>query len=88
MKAADDFIFKKTSEVGVILPVGERRDKFCGVVTLNETGSLLWEKLQSGSDREELINALLCGYEVDRTTAAEDVDKFINKLRSAGLILD
>lgn len=88
MKASEGFIYKKMRGMGVIVPVGEESKDFKGMVTLNETGSFLWEQLQKDTDRESLVEALLAEYETDRETAARDVDAFLIKLREAGLLAE
>lgn len=86
MKAADNFIFKQMRDTGMIIPVGERSFDFRGMVTLNETGSFLWQKLAGETTRDELVSALLAEYDVDEARAAADVDAFLDKLSEAGLL--
>lgn len=88
MRAAENFIFKQTKDTGVVVPVGKRSYDFHGMVTLNQTGCLLWEKLQKECTREDLIAALLAEYDTDEATAAKDVDAFLAKLKEAGLLAD
>lgn len=88
MKSAENFIFKKMKETGVVVPVGERSLDFHGMVTLNDTGSFLWEKLQSETTRENLIAALAEEYDVDSATAEADVDAFLKELKEAGLLAE
>ncbi len=90
MKISEGFIYKKMHGMGVIVPVGERSHDFRGMVTLNETGSFLWEKLESEKElsREALVEALLSEYDTDRETAARDVDAFLSKLKEAGVLAD
>lgn len=89
MKVSEGFIFKKILGTGVIVPIGEESRDFKGMVTLNETGSFLWEQLtEPNADRDTLIAALIAEYEVDEETASRDVDAFIVKLREAGLLAE
>lgn len=86
MKIKDGFIMRELNGTGVAVPVGETSEKFPGMVTLNDTGMFLWNKISSESTRDSLINALLDEYDVDEATAANDVDKFIESLRGADLL--
>ena len=56
------------------------------MVTLNETGGFLWEKLAEGADAEGLKAALLAEYDVDEATAEKDVAKFIENVTNAGFV--
>ena len=59
---------------------------FSGVITLNGVGAFLWKCLENGSDKETLTEKLTAEYDVDKATAAEDIDDFLKKLREAGLL--
>ena len=86
MKASEGFIFRRMRGTGVVVPVGEQSRDFKGMVTLNETGTFLWEKLQQETDRDGLIAALRAEYDTDPETAARDVDAFLEKATKAGIL--
>ena len=88
MKAKEGFVYKKMHGTGVVVPVGEASREFRGMVTLNETGSFLWERMQVEVTREELVRALTEAYDTDAETAGKDVDAFVTKLREAGLLAE
>ena len=85
MKIKDGFILRKVSEAYVVIATGEAAASFNGMITLNETGALLWEKLASGCDgKKVLVEALLAEYDVSEALAAKDVDAFVAKVEAAG----
>lgn len=86
MKVKNDFILKKIAGSYVVIPVRSRSADFSGVIKLTETASVLWQMLEQGAEREELIGRLLDEYNVDEATAAADVDRFLEKLSEADLI--
>lgn len=86
MKIKQDFILKKIAGNYVVVPVRRQAVDFSGIIKLSESGAFLWEKLQNGADREELIAALLEEYLVDQATAERDVDRFIEKLNEVDLL--
>jgi len=86
MKLKSDYILKKIAGSYVVIPVRTRAVDFSGIIKLTESGAFLWEKLQGGAERDELIAAMLEEYEVDEATAAADIDRFIGKLREADLL--
>lgn len=55
-------------------------------LTLNGSGALLWRRLAGTASRDELVEALLESYEVDRATAAADTDAFLAALTEQGLL--
>ena len=86
MKIKEGFVLRKVAAHHVVLPIGKASVDFNGMVTLNESGVLLWHVLEQGGDRDAMIEALLAEYEVERETAALDVDEFIATLTKAGCI--
>ena len=86
MKIKKGFILRTVGGENVVVPVGEMSKQFHGMITLNESGYLLWKKLESGADREALIALLTEEYEVTADVASRDVDKFLSKIGEAGCI--
>ena len=86
MKLKEEFVLRQVADVWVVLPVGKTSVDFNGMLTLNESGALLWNTMEQGGDREKLADALLAEYEVDRETALADVDEFIAKLKEIGCL--
>ena len=86
MKIKEGFILREVADSYVVVAVGEAVKSFNGVINLNETGALLWKTLEKGADENDLVQALLNEYEVERELAENDVKLFIKKLTEAGLI--
>ena len=86
MKIKSDFLLKKIAGNYVVVPVRKRAVDFSGIIKLNETGAFLWDYLEKGAEKEELVNALLDEYDVDEATASNNIDKFIVRLKEADLL--
>ena len=86
MKIKDGYVLRKVADNWVVLPVGQASVNLNGMLSLNESGVLLWQQLKEGSDRESLVDALLSAYEVSRDEAAADVDSFIASLLQLGCL--
>ena len=83
MKIKDDFALRKVADSYVVVPVNSLTLDFNGVINLNETGAFLFEQLQKGIEKEELVEIMLDEYDVTREKASADIDSFINKLKDA-----
>lgn len=81
MKIKSDFTIQKVGSSYIGIAVGETSKTFRTMIKLNATGAFLW-KLLSEKDmtEEELVEALLAEYDVDRETAANDVHKIVTVL--------
>lgn len=55
-------------------------------LSLNGTGAELWEALAEGADEDALVARLRGEYEVDESTAREDVEEFLGQLTELGLL--
>ena len=64
MKIKEDFILRKVADSYVVVPVNYMTVDFNGIINLNETGAFLFEILQKGADKQELLDKLLSEYEV------------------------
>jgi hypothetical protein len=86
MKIKDGFMLREIAGNWVVVPIGQRVVDFNGLMTLNESGVLLWKKLEIGATVEELIGAILDEYEVDEITAKADVAEFLEGLKRKEII--
>ena len=87
MKINSNFTIRSIAGSWVALPLGEAVLDFRGMLTLNESGLILWRKLEGGATREELVETLLAEYDVTPDLAESDVDAFIKRLTDAGCII-
>ena len=86
MKLKDGFLLKTVAGSKIVVPVGEASVSFNGVITLSGSAAYLWEKLQAGATEEELLEALLAEYNVEKEVAAADLKRFIAKLEDSGML--
>lgn len=86
MKIKEGYMLREAAGEIVVVPFGEEALNFQGIISLNETGALLWKRLEQGCDQEALVKALLNEYEIDADTANKDVKSFVEKVKKAGVV--
>ena len=86
MRIKKDYVLRQVVDTWVVLPLGAETVNFAGMLTLNESGAMLWRVLEQGGDRDALVAALTAEYEVSEAEAGADVDAFLNKLLQAGCV--
>lgn len=86
MKIKDGFVAREVGGETIVIAVGERSRDFNAMITLNETGKFLWDRLTEETDEGSLVAALLSEYEVDEDTAKGAVTRFVASLEKAGLL--
>ena len=86
MKIKEGYLLKKVAGEFIIVPIA--KGGINSVMTLNETGAFLFEKIAEGTDEATVVKALLDEYDTDFETASRDVRKFIASLAQAGVLDD
>ncbi len=79
MKIKEGFILRQVAGDTVVLPSGDM--DINAMITLNETGTFLWQKLEQDTTVDELVAAVLAEYETDEATARAAVEGFVEKLK-------
>ena len=82
MKVEKEFVLREIAGDYVIIPTGKTV-----LISVNDVGAFLWELLQNDVSMEALVAAVLDEYEVDETTAREDIQEFLDAL-VAGHVLE
>ena len=85
MKIKEGYILRVVAKQNVVLPATGDLD-LDRMLTLNNTGKFLWERLEQGAQREDLVQTMLEHYEIDANTARTCVDNFIKNLEQYGFL--
>ena len=86
MKIKEGFVLREVAGSFVVLPLAKSTAEFNGMLTLNESGVLLWKRLSEGCTLSELVSVLTEEYEVNEDVALHDVEKFLAKIGEVGCI--
>lgn len=85
MKLKEGFVLRDVAGSCVVVPTGADIN-FNGMISLNDTGKTLWQRLQTEATVDDLIAALTAEYDVDADTARAGAERFVEKLRQHGFI--
>jgi hypothetical protein len=55
---------------------------------LNDVGALIWDLLDGDHDRDAILDAITDEFDIDRPTAASDLDSLLAELTGVGLVED
>lgn len=81
-----NFVLRKVAGEILLVPVRETAMRINGVVTLNDTGAVIWKGIEDGVTRERAIESIVSSFNVDEKTAAADYDEYVAALLEAGII--
>jgi hypothetical protein len=74
-------VTRKTGNEYVLVPLSDNIADMDSVYTLNETGAFLWELIDGKRCIDDLVEALVAEYNVNRDNAEKDVFAFINNMK-------
>lgn len=86
MRVSGEMIIREIAGERILIPVGQAALKIHGMISLSESGLLLWKKLQQDCAEENLVESILKEYDIDRETAVSDVRDFLGKLERIGIL--
>lgn len=86
MKIKEGYLLREVAGQFLVVPVGSQAISFNGIITLNKTGKVIWEVLQSQTSKQAIIEALTHRFEVSIEQASQDVDAFLAVLQKHQLL--
>ena len=86
MKIKANFVLREIVDTWVVLPLADKTIDATSMLTLNETGVVLWKALETGCDLDALVSALTAEYNVSAVQAKADAEEFVQKLLNAGYL--
>ena len=89
MKISENYILREIAGEYIVVPIGSAAMDFKGLITLNDTGVFLWKLLQEDDQtKESLLDALCEEYEAVREEAKADIEEFLQRIRSEGMLIE
>lgn len=86
-KLKDGFVLRKVGPMFMAVPFGSRAAEIKGMVSLSESGYMLWKAMESGTDTVEgLVAALRAEYDVSEEQATADILAFLDGLCEQGVL--
>jgi len=87
MKIKNGFILRDVGGKTFVVAVGERSREFKGMITLNETGKIIWKTLENESTVDDVVNAIMSACEgATKDVVEADVTAFIEKLKGDNIL--
>lgn len=86
MKIKNGFAKRDIAGSTIVVPVGSTAKEFNGMITLNDSGSFIWDCFLKDISIDEAVEAVLAEYDVEREKAQVDVERFVNMLKENNII--
>lgn len=88
MKLIDGLVIQKIADSYLLVSTGEGINVLNGAIKLNETSKIIYDYLNEGLDRENIVQELIKTYEINHEDGVLYVEKVIDKLKEAGVLKD
>lgn len=84
MKIKNGYILKNIAGEFVVIPVASEQQN--SLISLNETGAFIWERLEKQLSKTEIISEMCNEYDVSNEKAEADFDIFVNKMKEISVL--
>lgn len=84
----ENFIKRQIGSGFAIVAVGEATKQFNGMISVNATGSFIWDCLATPLTMDELVKKITGHYGIDAQTAEKDALAFLDVLKGVGAVAD
>jgi hypothetical protein len=81
----NDVVQREVAGEVFLVPIRGHLADLQELFVLNETGRWIWEHLDGPCRLDELAMRMIAEFDVDKTTACEDLEEFAQNLVEAGL---
>ena len=88
MKLKYGFVVREVGGRSVAVAIGARGADTPSMITLNDSGKVIWQALSRETSVDEIVDLLTAEFDVSREVAEIDVLKFLDTLRSGGLLIE
>lgn len=86
LKVKSGYVLREIAGNWLIIPVGQRVVECNSIMSVNNSGAILWKSLEKGNDLDGLVQILLTEFDTDENTARTDVNEFIEAVSMKGLL--
>jgi len=80
-------VYRVIAGEAILLPITRETQAAGRMLTLNEVGAFIWERLDGERSLEEIAGGIRDEYEVEEETAREDLLELIDALEGMGSVI-
>lgn len=86
MRIKEGFVIRDIMGQTIVVPTGEASKDFSGMIKLNETGKDIWNALNEGKSKEQIIQMIITEYDVTEERAKNGVENFLKLMEEKGFL--
>jgi len=86
MKIRKGYFLRPVLDMFIVMDRDARGALSRQIMSTNETGAFLWNLLEQGAEKAELVEKMTQEFEVEAAAAEKDVEAFLRQLKDKALI--
>ena len=86
MRIRGSFVMREIAGEHLAIPVNETALHIGGMIILNPVSHVIWECLQSETDVDRIVDAIVQRFDITAEEAEVDVRTFLEQMRAESLI--
>lgn len=86
MKISEGYFLRQVLDMYVVMGTNAKAAMSRVIMSTNETGAFLWNLLEQGAEKAELVEKMTQEFEVEAAAAEKDVEAFLRQLKDKALI--
>ena len=87
-KKNTNFVSRKVDDENILVPIRQNVGDMDNVYTMNEVGTFIWEQIDGKKDEKKIIEAVTEEFDVDISTANNDVVSFIKEIEDFIILVE
>ena len=86
MRRKDSFLLRNIGDQSFLVPLGAKAREINGLVSLNETGSFIWELLAEDRSIESLVVEVARSFSISEKGVQADIQSFLDDIKGVGAL--
>ncbi len=80
------FVLRQIAGEFLAVPISNEAGENANIVILNPVSQVIWGKLENGATFDEILNAVINEFNVEKEEAIADIKEFLDGLEQSGLL--
>ena len=68
------------------IPISNESGEDANIIILNPVSHIIWSKLETGATFDEILNAIMKEFNVEKEEVTKDIKEFLDGLKQANLL--
>lgn len=86
MKIKEGYAIRQMGEQYIVVALGSEMDEYNGMITLNNSGYYIWDKLKNDISYDDLLSDLTEKYDAPVEVIKADLDAFLENAKRVNIL--